>query len=156
MLWQFGPPMSALGLQDIIKTVSIIICIGSTGLRLRHIGKTDPQCGTVRFCFPSGRFTCSARTGFGAVTTTLSGGSNILGVRLATVVTWPRWGSRVRYGLGGRGCVTTLGKLFTPSCLGHCAFDNGQSVAMSELCCSADRQTIPRQNKRSSGVTRNS
>ena len=25
MLWQFGPPMSALGLQDIIKAVSIII-----------------------------------------------------------------------------------------------------------------------------------
>jgi len=44
MLRQFGPPMSALGLQDIIKTVSIIICIGPTGLRLRHtsIGKTDP------------------------------------------------------------------------------------------------------------------
>jgi len=39
MLWQFGPPMStALGLQeqDIIKTVSIIICIEPTGLRLRH------------------------------------------------------------------------------------------------------------------------
>ena len=31
--------MSALGLQDIIKTVSIIICIGPTDLRLRHIGK---------------------------------------------------------------------------------------------------------------------
>ena len=45
MLWQFGPPMSALGLQDIIKTVSII-CMGPTGLRLRHIGKTDPQCGS--------------------------------------------------------------------------------------------------------------
>jgi len=41
MLWQFGPPMSALGLQNIIETVSIIICIGPTGLRLRHIGKTD-------------------------------------------------------------------------------------------------------------------
>jgi len=37
MLWQFGPPVSALGLQDIIKTVSIIISIGPTGLRLRHI-----------------------------------------------------------------------------------------------------------------------
>jgi len=63
--------MSALGLQDIIKTVSIIICIGPTGLRLRHIGKTDPQCGIVRFCFRSGRFTCSARTGSRAVTTPL-------------------------------------------------------------------------------------
>ena len=51
MLWQFGPPMSALGLQDIINTVSIIICIGPTGLRLRHIGKTDPPCGTVQSAF---------------------------------------------------------------------------------------------------------
>jgi len=57
----------------IIKTVSIIICIGPTGLRLRHIGKTDPQCGTVQFCFHSGRLTCSARTGFRAVTTPLLG-----------------------------------------------------------------------------------
>ena len=71
MLWQFGPPMSALGLQDIIKTVSIIICIGPTGLRLRHIGRTDPQCGTVQFCFCSGRLTCSARNGFRAVSTSL-------------------------------------------------------------------------------------
>ena len=57
MLWQFGPPMSALWLQDINKTVSTIICIGlgPTGLRLRRIGKTDPQCGTVQFCFRSGR-----------------------------------------------------------------------------------------------------
>ena len=45
-----------------------------TGLRLRHIGKTDPQCGTVQFCFHSGRLTCSARTGFRAVTTPLYGG----------------------------------------------------------------------------------
>ena len=71
MLWQFGPPMSALGLQNIIETVSIIICIGPTGLRLRHIGKTDPQCGIVRFCFRSSRLTCSALTGFRAVTTPL-------------------------------------------------------------------------------------
>ena len=48
-----------------------LICIEPTGLRLRHIGKTDPQCGTVQFCFHSGRFTCSARTGFRAVTTPL-------------------------------------------------------------------------------------
>jgi len=40
-------------------------------IRLRHIGKTDPQCGTVRFCFRSGSFTCSACTGFRAVTTPL-------------------------------------------------------------------------------------
>jgi len=74
VIWQFGPPMSALGLQDIIKTVSIIICIEPTGLlRLRHIGKTDPQCGTsVQFCFRSGRLTCSARTGLRAVTTPLN------------------------------------------------------------------------------------
>jgi len=65
------PPMSALGLQYIIKTVSIIICIVPTDLRLRHIGKTDPQCGTVQFCFHSGRITCSARTGLRAVTTPL-------------------------------------------------------------------------------------
>ena len=71
MLWQFGPPMSAIWLQDVIKTVSIIICIRPTGLRLRHIGKTDPQCGTVQFCFRSGRLTCSARTGLRAVTTPL-------------------------------------------------------------------------------------
>ena len=36
MLWQFGPPMSALGLQYIIKAVSIIIrieqwCIAKNG-----------------------------------------------------------------------------------------------------------------------------
>jgi len=37
----------------------------------RHIGKTDPQCGTVQFCFHSGRLTCSARTGFRAVTSPL-------------------------------------------------------------------------------------
>ena len=49
MLWQFGPPMSALGLQDIIKTVSIIIYTGPTGLMLRHIGKTDPQCKKASF-----------------------------------------------------------------------------------------------------------
>ena len=48
-----------------------LICIEPTGLRLRHIGKTDPQCGTVQFCFHSGRLTCSARTGFRAVTTRL-------------------------------------------------------------------------------------
>ena len=46
-----------------------LICIESTGLRLRNIGKTDPQCDTVQFCFHSGRLTCSARTGFRAVTT---------------------------------------------------------------------------------------
>ena len=40
-------------------------------LRLRHIGKTDPQCGTVQFCYHSGRLTCSARNGFRAVTTPL-------------------------------------------------------------------------------------
>jgi len=49
-----------------------LICIEPTGLRLRHIGKTDPQCGTVQFCFHSGRLTCSARTGFRAVTTPLA------------------------------------------------------------------------------------
>ena len=38
-----------------------------TGLRLRHIGKTNPQCGTVQFCFHSGRLTFSARTGFRAL-----------------------------------------------------------------------------------------
>jgi len=48
-----------------------LICIGPTGLRLRHIGKTDPQCGTVQFCFHSDHLTCSARTGFRAVTTPL-------------------------------------------------------------------------------------
>jgi len=48
-----------------------LICIEHTGLRLRHIGKTDPRCGTVQFCFHSGRLTCSARTGFRAVTTPL-------------------------------------------------------------------------------------
>jgi len=48
-----------------------LICIELTGLRLRHIGKTNPQCGTVQFCFDSGRLTCSARTGFRAVTTPL-------------------------------------------------------------------------------------
>jgi len=35
------------------------------------LGKTDPQCGTVQFCSRSGRLTCSARTGFKAVTTPL-------------------------------------------------------------------------------------
>jgi len=45
-----------------------LICIEPTGLRLRHIGKTDPQCGTVQLCLHSGRLTCSARTGFRAVT----------------------------------------------------------------------------------------
>ena len=42
--------IAALGFVNIIiiKTVSIIISIGPTGLRLRHIGKTDPQCGTVQ------------------------------------------------------------------------------------------------------------
>jgi len=49
-----------------------LICIEPTGLKLRHIGKTDPQCGTVKFCFHSGRPTCSARTGFRAVTTPLT------------------------------------------------------------------------------------
>ena len=49
-----------------------LICIEPTGLRLRHIGKTDPQCGTVQFCFHSGRLTCSARTGFTAVTSPLT------------------------------------------------------------------------------------
>ena len=49
-----------------------LICIEPTGLRLRHIGKTDPQCGTVQFCFHSGRLTCSARTGFRAITTPLA------------------------------------------------------------------------------------
>ena len=48
-----------------------LICIEPTGLRLRCIGKTDPQCGTVQFCFHSDRLTCSARTGFRAVTTPL-------------------------------------------------------------------------------------
>ena len=48
-----------------------LICIEPTGLRLRHIGKTDPQCGTVQFCFHLDRLTCSARTGFRAVTTPL-------------------------------------------------------------------------------------
>ena len=42
------------------------LCIEPRGLRLRHIGRTDPQCGTVQFCFRSGRQTCSARTGFRA------------------------------------------------------------------------------------------
>jgi len=28
-----------------------LICIQPTGLSLRHIDKTDPQCGTVQFCF---------------------------------------------------------------------------------------------------------
>ena len=48
-----------------------LICIEPRGLRLRHIGRTDPQCGTVQFCFHSGRLTCSARTGFRAVTSHL-------------------------------------------------------------------------------------
>jgi len=48
-----------------------LICIGPTGLRLRHIGKTDPHCGTVQFCFRWGCLTCSARTGFRAVTSPL-------------------------------------------------------------------------------------
>jgi len=70
-MWYYR--IAALGFVNIIiiKTVSIIIPIGPTGLRLRHIGKTDPQCGTVQFCFRSGRVTCSARTGFRAVTTRL-------------------------------------------------------------------------------------
>jgi len=52
-----------------------LICIGlePTGLRLKHIGKTDPQRDTVQFCFHSGRLTCSARTGLRAVTTPLHG-----------------------------------------------------------------------------------
>jgi len=50
-----------------------LICIQPTGLRLRHIGKTDPQCGTVQFCFHSGRLTRSAHTGFRAVTMPLLG-----------------------------------------------------------------------------------
>ena len=53
------------------RTARQLICTEHTGLRLRHIGKTDPQCGTVQFCFRSGRLTCSARTGFRAVTTPL-------------------------------------------------------------------------------------
>jgi len=48
-----------------------LMFIEPTGLRLRHIGKTDPQCGTVQFCFHSGRLTCPSRTGFRAVTTPL-------------------------------------------------------------------------------------
>ena len=28
-----------------------LICIGPRGIKLRHIGKTDPLCGTVQFCF---------------------------------------------------------------------------------------------------------
>ena len=48
-----------------------LICIEPTGTRLRHISKTDPQCGTVQFCFHSGRLTCSARTGFRTVTSPL-------------------------------------------------------------------------------------
>ena len=48
-----------------------LICIEPTGLRLRRIGKTDPQCGTVQFCFHSGRLTCSARIGFRTVTSPL-------------------------------------------------------------------------------------
>jgi len=63
--------IAALGFVNIIiiKTVSIIICrpIGPTGLRLRHTGKTDP----VQFYFRSGCLTCSARTGFRAMTTPL-------------------------------------------------------------------------------------
>jgi len=45
--------IAAVGFVNIIiiKTVSIIICIGPTGLRLWHIGKTDPQCGTVHSAF---------------------------------------------------------------------------------------------------------
>jgi len=43
-----------------------LICIEPTGVRLRHIG-------TVQFCFHSGRLTCSARTGFRAVTSPLPG-----------------------------------------------------------------------------------
>ena len=34
-----------------------LVCIEPTGPRLRHIGKTDPQCGTVQFCSHSGRLT---------------------------------------------------------------------------------------------------
>jgi len=49
-----------------------LICIEPTGLRLRHIGKMDPRRSTVQFCFHSGRLTCSARTGFRAVTTPLA------------------------------------------------------------------------------------
>jgi len=53
------------------QLIGLPVCIEPTGLRLRHTGKTDPQCGTVQFCFHSGRLTCSARTGFRAVTTPL-------------------------------------------------------------------------------------
>ena len=55
-----------------------LICIEPTGLRLKHTGKTDPQCGTVQFCFRSGRLTCSARTGFRAITTPLASWMYIL------------------------------------------------------------------------------
>ena len=59
-----------LGVDDIASSPPVrqLICIEPTGLRLRHMGKTDPQCVTVQFCFHSGRLTCSARTGFRAVT----------------------------------------------------------------------------------------
>ena len=57
----------------------LILCIEPTGRRLRHIGKTDPQCGTVQFCFHSGRLTCSARTGFRAVTSPLVTPKNLIG-----------------------------------------------------------------------------
>ena len=60
-----------------------LICIEPTGLRLRCIGKTDPQCGTVQFCFHSGRLTCTARTGFRAVTTPLKHLISILPVRVS-------------------------------------------------------------------------
>ena len=67
-----------------------LICIEPAGLRLRHIGKTDPQCGTVQFCFHSGRLTCSARTGFRAVTTPLHG-SHIRQGRLSPAAVAALW-----------------------------------------------------------------
>ena len=58
--------------------------------RLRHIGKMDPQCSTVQFCFHSGRLTCSARTGFRAVTTPLAEAS------LLSCISSKKLGFRVR------------------------------------------------------------
>ena len=60
------------------RQLIMLIRIEPTGPRLRHIGKTDAQCGTVQFCFHSGRLTCSARTGFRAVTTPLARPPTIL------------------------------------------------------------------------------
>jgi len=98
-----------------------LICIEPTGLRLRHIGKTDPQCGTVQFCFYSGRLTCSARTGFRAVTTPL---------RLRDVTHVPSVRVEGRVVLVGRVCGGLKDVLYSWV---ECAWVEGRVVLDDEL-----------------------